>query len=173
QPNGYGPAASTPPTARRMQPPGSSSPTPATTRSGLAGWTMPVPWRISPGCCSPPRRTVPPFFTASRLPASCEQDQHQQQGAENDQAFARLRAHGHHPWRAVVLAAKDESRAEALAHPARPVGPAHRAIGGYSLTRHPETHLIEVVCATCSTAFTVRSAAASLPIDVCSSCHPA
>ena len=43
--------------------------------------------------------------------------------------FARLRAYGHHLWRAVVLAAKDESRAEALAHPARPAGPAHRAIG--------------------------------------------
>ena len=37
----------------------------------------------------------------------------------------------------------------------------------------PETHLIEVVGATCSTAFTVRSAAASLPAGVCSNCHPA
>ena len=38
-----------------------------------------------------------PFFTASRRLASCEQDQHQQQRAENDRDFARLRARGHHP----------------------------------------------------------------------------
>jgi len=41
------------------------------------------------------------------------------------------------------------------------------------LDQHPETHLIEVVYATCTTAFTVRSTAASLPVDVCSHCDPA
>jgi hypothetical protein len=55
--------------------------------------------------------------------------------------------------------------------PARPTrAPRNRR---YSLTQHPETHLIEVVCATRSAAFTVRSTAASLSVDVCSSCHPA
>jgi large subunit ribosomal protein L31 len=41
------------------------------------------------------------------------------------------------------------------------------------LTRHPETHLVDVVCSTCGTTHTVRSTAASLSVDVCSSCHPA
>ena len=41
------------------------------------------------------------------------------------------------------------------------------------MARHPETHLVDVVCSTCGTAFTLRSAAGSLAIDVCSSCHPA
>jgi large subunit ribosomal protein L31 len=41
------------------------------------------------------------------------------------------------------------------------------------MTRHPETHLVDVVCANCGTAFTVRSTAASLSVDVCSNCHPA
>ncbi|HEX2432895.1 MAG TPA: 50S ribosomal protein L31 [Gaiellaceae bacterium] len=41
------------------------------------------------------------------------------------------------------------------------------------MTRHPETHLVDVVCANCGTEFTVRSTAASLSVDVCSSCHPA
>jgi large subunit ribosomal protein L31 len=41
------------------------------------------------------------------------------------------------------------------------------------MTRHPETHLVDVVCANCGTAFTVRSTAPSLSVDVCSSCHPA
>jgi len=41
------------------------------------------------------------------------------------------------------------------------------------LTRHPETHLVDVVCATCGSTFTVRSTAGSLSVDVCSSCHPA
>ena len=39
--------------------------------------------------------------------------------------------------------------------------------------KHPETHLIDVVCATCGTSFTVRTTATSLGIDVCSNCHPA
>jgi large subunit ribosomal protein L31 len=41
------------------------------------------------------------------------------------------------------------------------------------MTRHPETHVVDVVCATCGTAFAVRSTAASLSVDVCSNCHPA
>jgi large subunit ribosomal protein L31 len=41
------------------------------------------------------------------------------------------------------------------------------------MTNHPETQLIDVVCATCGTAFTVRSTAQSLAVEVCSSCHPA
>jgi large subunit ribosomal protein L31 len=40
-------------------------------------------------------------------------------------------------------------------------------------TTHPETHLVEVVCATCGTVHTVRSTAARLTVEVCSSCHPA
>jgi large subunit ribosomal protein L31 len=41
------------------------------------------------------------------------------------------------------------------------------------LTQHPETYLVDVVCATCGTATTVRSTAPALSVDVCSSCHPA
>ena len=41
------------------------------------------------------------------------------------------------------------------------------------MTQHPETHLVDVVCATCGTTFAVRSSAASFSIDVCSNCHPA
>jgi large subunit ribosomal protein L31 len=41
------------------------------------------------------------------------------------------------------------------------------------VNQHPETHLIDVVCANCGTTFAVRSTAASLAIEVCSSCHPA
>jgi large subunit ribosomal protein L31 len=41
------------------------------------------------------------------------------------------------------------------------------------MTQHPETHLVEVVCANCGTAFAIRSTAAAISIDVCSSCHPA
>jgi len=38
---------------------------------------------------------------------------------------------------------------------------------------HPELHVVDAVCATCGTAFTVRSTAESLSIEVCSHCHPA
>jgi large subunit ribosomal protein L31 len=38
---------------------------------------------------------------------------------------------------------------------------------------HPETHLLDVVCATCGTAFAIRSTAASVSVEVCSNCHPA
>jgi large subunit ribosomal protein L31 len=41
------------------------------------------------------------------------------------------------------------------------------------MTQHPETHLVDVVCATCGTTFTIRSTATSLSVDVCSNCHPA
>jgi large subunit ribosomal protein L31 len=41
------------------------------------------------------------------------------------------------------------------------------------VTRHPETHVVDVVCATCGTAFAIRSTAASVSVDVCSNCHPA
>ena len=41
------------------------------------------------------------------------------------------------------------------------------------MTQHPETHLVDAVCATCGTAFVLRTTAASLSVDVCSNCHPA
>ena len=41
------------------------------------------------------------------------------------------------------------------------------------MTKHPDTHLVDVVCATCATPFIVRSTATALSVDVCSSCHPA
>jgi large subunit ribosomal protein L31 len=41
------------------------------------------------------------------------------------------------------------------------------------MTQHPETHLVDVVCASCGTAFVIRSTATSLSVDVCSNCHPA
>jgi large subunit ribosomal protein L31 len=41
------------------------------------------------------------------------------------------------------------------------------------LTRHPETHFVEVVCANCGATFTLQSTASSLSTDICSSCHPA
>jgi large subunit ribosomal protein L31 len=41
------------------------------------------------------------------------------------------------------------------------------------MTQHPHTQLVDVVCASCGTAFTIRSTAESVSIEVCSSCHPA
>jgi large subunit ribosomal protein L31 len=41
------------------------------------------------------------------------------------------------------------------------------------LTRHPELHLVDAVCATCGTTFTVRTTAESLSVELCSNCHPA
>ena len=41
------------------------------------------------------------------------------------------------------------------------------------MTTHPELHLVHAACATCGTAFDVRSTADRLSVDVCSSCHPA
>ncbi len=39
--------------------------------------------------------------------------------------------------------------------------------------QHPHTELIDVACATCGTHHSVRSTAAKLSIDICSTCHPA
>ena len=41
------------------------------------------------------------------------------------------------------------------------------------MTQHPRTHHVDVVCASCGAAFTLRSTAASMSVDVCSNCHPA
>jgi large subunit ribosomal protein L31 len=41
------------------------------------------------------------------------------------------------------------------------------------MTQHPESSLVNAVCATCGTTFTVRTTASSLSLDVCSNCHPA
>lgn len=41
------------------------------------------------------------------------------------------------------------------------------------MTQHPDTHIVDVACATCGTTFTVRSTSPTLTVDVCSSCHPA
>ena len=41
------------------------------------------------------------------------------------------------------------------------------------MTRHPELHLVDAVCATCGNAFTVRTTAESLSVELCSNCHPA
>jgi large subunit ribosomal protein L31 len=41
------------------------------------------------------------------------------------------------------------------------------------LTQHPQTYVVDVVCAACGTGFALRSTSASLAVDVCSSCHPA
>jgi large subunit ribosomal protein L31 len=41
------------------------------------------------------------------------------------------------------------------------------------MTQHPETQLVDVMCATCGTSFTVRSTAHALSVDTCSNCHPA
>jgi len=38
---------------------------------------------------------------------------------------------------------------------------------------HPETQLVNVICATCGTSHRVRSASAAFSVDVCSNCHPA
>jgi large subunit ribosomal protein L31 len=41
------------------------------------------------------------------------------------------------------------------------------------LSQHPELHLIDVVCTTCGTTFTLGTTVDSLAVDVCSNCHPA
>ena len=41
------------------------------------------------------------------------------------------------------------------------------------MTQHPDTHLVEVACATCGRTHLVRSTAVSLAVEVCSNCHPA
>jgi large subunit ribosomal protein L31 len=42
-----------------------------------------------------------------------------------------------------------------------------------SMAHHPETHLIDAVCANCGSRFALRSTASSIAVDVCSNCHPA
>jgi large subunit ribosomal protein L31 len=39
--------------------------------------------------------------------------------------------------------------------------------------QHPEINVVDVVCATCGTTFTIRSTASRVAVDVCSNCHPA
>ena len=41
------------------------------------------------------------------------------------------------------------------------------------MTRHPDLHVVDAVCATCGTTFTFRTAAESLSVELCSNCHPA
>ena len=41
------------------------------------------------------------------------------------------------------------------------------------MTQHPETQLVEAVCISCGSAYTFRSTATSLSIDLCSNCRPA
>ena len=41
------------------------------------------------------------------------------------------------------------------------------------MTQHPELHVVDAVCATCGTTFTVRTTAESLSVELCSNCHPA
>jgi large subunit ribosomal protein L31 len=41
------------------------------------------------------------------------------------------------------------------------------------MAKHPETHVVDLVCATCGTTHTVRSTTPLGALDVCSSCHPA
>jgi len=41
------------------------------------------------------------------------------------------------------------------------------------LTQHPETHVVDVVCKTCGTSFSIRSTAPAVSVEVCSNCHPA
>jgi len=41
------------------------------------------------------------------------------------------------------------------------------------MTQHPETHLVDVVCASCGAELVIRSTASRVSVDVCSNCHPA
>lgn len=41
------------------------------------------------------------------------------------------------------------------------------------MSQHPMLHDLDLYCAACGTSFTIRSAAPSMSIDVCSNCHPA
>jgi large subunit ribosomal protein L31 len=41
------------------------------------------------------------------------------------------------------------------------------------LTQHPTLQLATVRCSSCGAAFELRSTAAAISIEVCSSCHPA
>jgi large subunit ribosomal protein L31 len=54
-----------------------------------------------------------------------------------------------------------------------PRDPDFRKNGGVHVTKHPQTNLLDVVCANCGATFLIRSTAASVSVDVCSNCHPA
>jgi large subunit ribosomal protein L31 len=41
------------------------------------------------------------------------------------------------------------------------------------MTRHPELHRVDAVCASCGTTFSLRSTTESFSVETCSSCHPA
>ncbi|HSC51240.1 MAG TPA: 50S ribosomal protein L31 [Gaiellaceae bacterium] len=41
------------------------------------------------------------------------------------------------------------------------------------MTQQPQLQLVHAVCATCGTAFDLRSTAGSLAVETCSNCHPA
>jgi large subunit ribosomal protein L31 len=41
------------------------------------------------------------------------------------------------------------------------------------MNTHPETQLVDVVCATCGTSHRVRSTAPAFNVELCSNCHPA
>jgi large subunit ribosomal protein L31 len=41
------------------------------------------------------------------------------------------------------------------------------------MTQHPTLHRVDVRCSSCGTAFTTRSTAAAISVEVCSNCHPA
>lgn len=41
------------------------------------------------------------------------------------------------------------------------------------MKRHPVLHNVDVRCAACGASMSIRSTAATLSVDVCSSCHPA
>ena len=41
------------------------------------------------------------------------------------------------------------------------------------MNQQPTLHHVDVRCASCGTSFAIRSAAATLSVDVCSNCHPA
>ncbi len=44
---------------------------------------------------------------------------------------------------------------------------------GKNAMKHPHLYLVDVRCSTCGTAFTTRSTAQAISLDVCSNCHPA
>jgi large subunit ribosomal protein L31 len=44
---------------------------------------------------------------------------------------------------------------------------------GEIVNQQPVLHHVDVRCASCGTSFAVRSAAAAISVDVCSTCHPA
>ena len=41
------------------------------------------------------------------------------------------------------------------------------------MKQHPVLHHVDARCAACGTSFAIRSAAATISVDVCSNCHPA